>query len=717
MSETNADVRQVNPIETTTLYMPEMAHEKIILSEPQKEAVRSITMSIEEVNEEVRSMAIPDIINTLESGHPLNRLITDTDGEVTGYIACEDFVPQEAYIKYLGTTKQTGRNLLREIPDFIEYAQKQGYKKLSFHGWNGRLNHILERYGFEQVRSDEMMDTQVGFYEKTLVEQPSKHKDRKSNLKDMVKHLFDNQGHLEKVKLEYQKTLDTISPDVRQTKEQLITSAFQALSQKLVSQEKIEFGEHQQAILKLKLARHFQKVEEGAAVDVNTFYDAILESPKFINTDKGSLDHLLEVHQVKTLQKIAEARRRRSEMGDKTGNPYENLFATSSGKYYVARLLNMPHLEAESDYMRHCVGTSDSYINQMKRGDIEILSFRNMPEINKRTQKLEGDTPIITIEYNLKTKTIEQMKKQGDEYLSTSDPYYQDVIDALKQLRTTTTDIGSLRDFSKIASSELEEIQVKDYYVLTENGEVSFRDVDLDAGTFILKAGKMPITLDTPREDIAKIVQLIEGIKCRPDEIAQTQDQVTNETKAYIGKPFSNFFNWLPDHIEHVYASFPEGKIRRETVEVTGKTGREYEEMLKQKGIQSSNYANQLLKSPEFTTIQSPEQIDLISLKVGDLGFTSYPTTTELYQKASELGLELCPPAVAPEYLMQNPNLGLYEWRYVAMEQITDSDGSPRVFRLERDGGGLELSMDWAVPTNEWDLDRRLVFRHRKLNS
>ena len=331
MSESNADAIQINSMETTTLYMPEKAHEKIILSEPQKEAVRSITMSIEEVNEEVRSMAIPDIIDTLESGHPLNRLITDTEGEVTGYIACEDFVPQEAYIKYLGTTKQTGRNLLKEIPYFIEYAQKHGYKKLSFHGWNGRLNRILERYGFEQVRTDEMLDTQVGFYEKALVEQPSKHKDKKDNLKDMVRHLFDNQGHLEKMKLEYQKTLDTIPSEFRQTKEQSITSAFQSLSQKLASQENVEFGERQQAILKLKLARHFQKAEEGATVDINTFYDAIIESPKFINTDKGSLDHLLEVHQVKTLQKIAEARRRRAEIGDKTGNPYENLFATNSG--------------------------------------------------------------------------------------------------------------------------------------------------------------------------------------------------------------------------------------------------------------------------------------------------------------------------------------------------------------------------------------------------
>ena len=375
----------------------------------------------------------------------------------------------------------------------------------------------------------------------------------------------------------------------------------------------------------------------------------------------------------------------------------------------------MPHLEAESDAMTHCVGTSKSYFDRIKEGDIEIFSIRTMPKINERTQKLEGDTPIVTIAYNPRTNIIEQIKEQNNKHLSTRDSYYPDVIDALKQLRTTTTDTGNLRDFSKIASSELEQIKVKDYHVLTENGEASIRDVDLEAGTFILKAGEMPITLDTPREDIAKIIQLIEGIKCKPDEIAQTQQQVTNKTKAYIGKLFSNFFSWLPDHIEHVYASFPEGKISRETINVGINTGREYRNMLKQKGIYINSFANQLLKSPEFTTLQSPEQIKLISLLVGDLGFTSRPTITKLYQKAREHGLELCPPAVAPEYLMQNPKLRQNDGKLVAMKQITDSNGYPCIFEVGRDVNGLRMDEYMEDPLRKYLLPEiRIMFRHRK---
>lgn len=105
------------------LYKPESKKDHLSLDEKQKEAIRHITLSIEEVDENIRSRAQEDVIETLENGHPLNRLITDQDSNVTGYVACEDFVPHEAYIKYFGTTKETGRSLLQEIPAFLEYAR------------------------------------------------------------------------------------------------------------------------------------------------------------------------------------------------------------------------------------------------------------------------------------------------------------------------------------------------------------------------------------------------------------------------------------------------------------------------------------------------------------------------------------------------------------------------------------------------------------------
>lgn len=45
---------------------------------------------------------------------------------------------------------------------------------------------------------------------------------------------------------------------------------------------------------------------------------------------------------------------------------------------------------------------------------------------------------------------------------------------------------------------------------------------------------------------------------------------------------------------------------------------------------------------------------------------------------------------------------------------ISDSDGNPNVFNVERnDNGKLWLDNDWTNPDNRWNLDNRIVFRLR----
>lgn len=141
---------------------------RLLLTKKQKDEIRVITLGIIEVDENIRKKAVPDVLRTLENGHPLNRLITSPKGEIVGYIACEDWGPREAYIKYLGIRRNTGRDLFREIPAFLEYAREKGYTKLSFHGWNNKLNHILGRYGFNRIRDDELANFKIGFFEKDL---------------------------------------------------------------------------------------------------------------------------------------------------------------------------------------------------------------------------------------------------------------------------------------------------------------------------------------------------------------------------------------------------------------------------------------------------------------------------------------------------------------------------------------------------------------------
>jgi len=684
--------------------------EPISLTLEQKDDLRRITLGVEEVDETVRQMAVEDVINTLESGHPLNRIINNQEGEAIGYIACEDFVPHEAYIKYLATTGETGRNLFKEIPAFFEYAKQQGYTKLNFHGWNEDLNRVLEHFGFKRLRTDTNGEFNVDFYEKELVE----HRAPEAVNKERAKAF--EQKYINKINQNYEQTLMTFSEENRSSKEGSILNVFRALSSRLESTENFEFGDLQKSVLKLKLARHFQNND---TIDENNIYDAIIETPKFLSSDKGSLFRLLEIHEQKTTQKIAEKRKNRAEItGDETYNPYEALFETESGNYYVARLLNMPHLEQESDYMNHCVGTSDSYINRIKKGEIEILSFRQKSRFNPATQKLEGDRPIITIEYNLKTNTIEQMKKANGDYLSPEDHFFNDVIDALKKLRESTTDLEKPRDFIKISTNELQNISVSDYCVLTENGEVSFRDFDPDSGVFVLKMGVMKITSETALNDAVKILRVVEGINTDESRIARNQGELNDESKVYIGPIFAGFFQRFPN-LEHIYISFPEGKINRGEFVTFGKTGPELTTEIKSRKINLYGNSEFMLQSPEFVVAEPGEKIPTVRLQVRALfSDENNHAYSEILARANELGLDFLPHETAADLLLNEetqPKMG--EWYRVVSSPITDQSGSPYVFGLGRGGAGLGLYGYWAKPDSEWGPGSGLMFRLPQVSS
>jgi len=195
---------------------------------------------------------------------------------------------------------------------------------------------------------------------------------------------------------------------------------------------------------------------------------------------------------------------------------------------------------------------------------------------------------------------------------------------------------------------------------------------------------------------------------CLPEQIAYTSEEITEKTKAYIGALFPNIFQ---TSIEHIYTSFPEGKLQKYHIEIGGKTKDQYETELKSKNIVVGSYAQNLLDSPDFITSKTIEGTDLVRLTVGDLGFANGATTEEIYTKAETLGLELCPPEVGPALRLSY--LG-DDWMLIAMKQIRDRDGDPYVFYLIRYGGGLGLDTYDAGPTLRWGSGDRFVFRLRK---
>ena len=205
---------------------------------------------------------------------------------------------------------------------------------------------------------------------------------------------------------------------------------------------------------------------------------------------------------------------------------------------------------------------------------------------------------------------------------------------------------------------------------------------------------------------------------CELSQIAHSMSEIRPDTKAYVGPLVSGIFDRLTQAgVEHIYTSFPEGKIRRQSIEIGGKTREQLQTELQQAGVNMTSYAQDMMRSRDFTTLPYAETVDTVRVKVQDLGFSGYPTTDQIYQRVQELGLELCPAEVGPNYRLQYADQPLGEWFSIGMKQIAGSDGNPTVFGLERRGGGLWLGGSWARPGRSWGPDDEFVFSLRKSES
>jgi hypothetical protein len=205
--------------------------------------------------------------------------------------------------------------------------------------------------------------------------------------------------------------------------------------------------------------------------------------------------------------------------------------------------------------------------------------------------------------------------------------------------------------------------------------------------------------------------------ECTKDEIAHVPSQITKDTKAYVGQLEPGIFQKLPEGLEHVYTSFPEKKIRRESVEIGGKTKEQLIAEMEAAHINISDYTKSMMENRDFIPGKNKEVATLIRLTVADLGFKTSATTDQIYERAQTLGLELCPPDTGPNYRLKYKDQPLNEWVRIGMKQIAVSDGYPNVFDLGRDGDGLWLDNRWASPDDEWYPDSKFVFRLRKSES
>lgn len=202
---------------------------------------------------------------------------------------------------------------------------------------------------------------------------------------------------------------------------------------------------------------------------------------------------------------------------------------------------------------------------------------------------------------------------------------------------------------------------------------------------------------------------------CTKEQIAHMPDKIDGDTKAYVGPLAAGIFDKLRLHkIEHIYTSFPEGKIRHQEIEIGGKTSEQLQVELREAGINVTSYTEDLMRSPDFTTLPSPQMLGSVRLRVADLGLRKYPTTDEIYQKAQELGLELCPAEVGPYLRLKDTKQPLGGWYFIGMKQVAGRSGDSSVFGLGCDEDGLWLSGSWVKHGGGWSPWDGFVFALRK---
>jgi len=109
---------------------------------------------------------------------------------------------------------------------------------------------------------------------------------------------------------------------------------------------------------------------------------------------------------------------------------------------------------------------------------------------------------------------------------------------------------------------------------------------------------------------------------------------------------------------------------------------------------------------------QVEEDVEFVCASNEELGYPNGATRFQSYEAGLKLGWKLCLASDGPEIRRHYLNQPLGEWKLIAMEPISDSDGDLKVFNIEHNDDGLWLNTNYDNPDNVWNASNHWVFRH-----
>jgi hypothetical protein len=195
---------------------------------------------------------------------------------------------------------------------------------------------------------------------------------------------------------------------------------------------------------------------------------------------------------------------------------------------------------------------------------------------------------------------------------------------------------------------------------------------------------------------------------CNRGQIATNTNEINCGTKVYMGSWSAEVYQKLPLTIEYICRSQLSEKIFFRSIELSTKTGQEYEWELRGENIGIESEVEYLLS--KLVPRTEAEAVKLIEFSVAELGFTSSTQYDEICARAKEIGLELCSPETGPEVRLQYRDQKVNDWVRIAMESLSDRGGTLRLWSVIRDDGDLWLSTDYGRPGFEWYPSFRFLF-------
>lgn len=200
------------------------------------------------------------------------------------------------------------------------------------------------------------------------------------------------------------------------------------------------------------------------------------------------------------------------------------------------------------------------------------------------------------------------------------------------------------------------------------------------------------VKMDTDVQDMTAV------FGCSAEQIAGSMSEVTPDTRAYVGPLEKGIFGRLRS-IEHIYTSFPEGKITRGALRIGGNSREWLEAKLEQRAINTSGCGEDVIHNHCFSTLKETQILHTVTLRFQDLGLEGTPTRNEIYARAEEFDLYPCPAEAGVYQRLEDTDQPLRDWYVMTMEPIPDRHNFPQLFRLARHrDGSVWLGGHWFPP-------------------